>query len=66
MDKLLSEDEYIYGKQKYTKRIDETKLKIESLQEESVLQSETLTPQNKWLQSFQQFQKYDKLTYSGF
>ena len=41
-DKLLSEDEYIYSKQKYTKKIDEAKLGLEHLQEESVLQSETL------------------------
>ena len=62
-DKLLSEDEYIYSKQKYTKKIDEAKLGLEHLQEESVLQSETLTPQNKWLQAFRQYQEYDELTF---
>ena len=62
-DKLLSEDEYIYSKQKYAKRIDEAKVRLEHLQEESVLQSETLTPQNKWLQAFRQFQEYDELNF---
>ena len=62
-DKLLSEDEYIYSKNRYSKQIDEAKVQLERLQEESVLQSETLTPQNRWLQAFTRFTEQDELTY---
>jgi len=62
-DNLLTEDEYIYSKARYTKQIDEAKARLEHLQEESVMQSETLTPQNKWLQAFRQFTDQNELSY---
>jgi len=62
-DKLLTEDEYIYSKNRYAMQIDEAKAQLEKLQEESVMQSETLTPQNKWLQAFMRFTDHDELTY---
>ena len=62
-DKLLTEDEYVYNKKRYTKQIDETKARLEHLQEESVIQSETLTPQNKWLQAVKRFTDHDELSH---
>ncbi|MCL2855592.1 MAG: recombinase family protein [Defluviitaleaceae bacterium] len=62
-DKLLSEDEYVYSKNRYSKQIDEAKARLELLQEQSVMQSETLTPQNKWLQAFTRFTDHHELTY---
>jgi DNA invertase Pin-like site-specific DNA recombinase len=62
-DKLLTEDEYIYSKDRYAKQIDETKAQLERLQEESVKQSETLTPQNKWLQAFKRFTNNNELSF---
>ncbi|MCL1843395.1 MAG: recombinase family protein [Defluviitaleaceae bacterium] len=62
-DRLLTEDEYIYSKNRYSKQIDEAKARLERLQEETVMQSETLTPQNKWLQAFIRFADHNELTY---
>jgi len=62
-DKLLSEDEYVYSKNRYSKQIDEAKARLELLQEEAVMQSETLTPQNRWLQTFTRFTDHDELTH---
>jgi len=62
-DKLLTESEYIYSKQRYGKQIDELRQNLERLQEESVTQSETLTPKNKWLQAFRRFTDHDELSY---
>ena len=62
-DKLLSEGEYIYSKRRYAKQIEEAQTKLVRLQEESVMQSETLTPQNKWLQAFKQFTDHDELSH---
>jgi len=54
-DNLLSEDKYVYSKEQYTKQIDEAKTRLKRLQEESIMQSEILTTQNKWLQAVKQF-----------
>jgi len=62
-DNLLSEDEYIYSKGRYSKQIDEAKARLEQMQEESVMQSETLTPQNKWLQAFKRFTDQSELSH---
>ena len=62
-DNLLTEDEYVYSKERYSKQIDEAKEKLEHLQEESVTQSETLTPQNRWLQAFRQFSDHAELSH---
>ena len=62
-DNLLTEDEYVYSKGRYSKQIDEAKEKLERLQEESVMQSETLTPQNRWLQAFRQFSDHAELSH---
>lgn len=62
-DKLLSENEYIYSKQKYEKEIADIKQKLAVLQEESVMKSETLTPKNKWVQVFKRFTDHDELSY---
>jgi DNA invertase Pin-like site-specific DNA recombinase len=62
-EKLLSEDEYIYGKERYRLLIDEARATLERLQEENVIQSETLTPHNKWLQAFRRFTDHDELTH---
>ena len=61
-DKLLTESEYIYSKQKYGKQIDEIKQRLERLQGESVTHTETLTPKNKWLQVFKRFTDHDELS----
>jgi hypothetical protein len=61
-DKLLTESEYIYSKQRYSKQIDEIKQRLEYLQEESVTNSETLTPKNKWLQAFKRFTDHNELS----
>jgi len=61
-DKLLTEDDYIYSKQQYDQRLDEIKGELERLQDESVAQSETLTPKNKWLAVFQRFADHDELS----
>lgn len=61
-DKLLTESEYIYSKQRYGKQIDEIKQRLEYLQEESVTHSETLTPKNKWLQACKRFTDHDELS----
>jgi DNA invertase Pin-like site-specific DNA recombinase len=62
VDKLLTEDEYIFSKQKYTKQMEEAKQRLEYLQEESVTHTKTLTPQNKWLQAFKRFTDHDELS----
>jgi len=62
-DKLLTQDEYIYSKKRYTKQLDEAKAKLERLQAKSIAQSETLTFQNKWLQAFNQFIDHDELSH---
>jgi len=61
-DKLLTEDEYIYSKQRYTEQLNEARQKIEHLQEENVTHSETLTPKNKWLQAVKRFTEHDELS----
>lgn len=61
-DKLLTESEYIYSKQRYGKQIDEVKQRLERLQEESVMRDETLTPKNKWLQALKRFTDHDELS----
>ena len=62
-DNLLTEDEYIYSKDRYTKQIDKVRARLEGLQDESVMKSETLTPQNKWLQAIMRFKDQGELTH---
>jgi len=61
--KLMTESEYIYSKQRYTKKIDEARKTLEFLQERSVTQNETLTPKNRWLQAVRRFTEHDELSY---
>lgn len=61
-NKLLTENEYIYSKQKYEQQISEAKQQLERLQEESIMRSETLTKKNKWLQAIERFTEHDELT----
>ena len=61
-DKLLTENEYVYSKQKYTNQIDNIQQQLVCLQEESVTQSETLTPKNKWLQALSRFTDHNELS----
>jgi len=61
-DKLLTEDEYIYSKQRYGQQIEEVRQSLERLQEENTMQAETLTPQNKWLQALKRFTDHDELS----
>jgi len=63
VDNLLSEDEYIYSKGRYMEQIDKARTSLEQLQEESVMQSETLTPNNKWLQAFRRFTDHNELSH---
>jgi len=62
-DKLLTEDEYIYSKNRYSKQIDELLIKLEDLQEQSVLQEDTLADKNKWIQTFTELDNPDELTH---
>jgi len=55
VDKLLSETEYIEMKAKYDSDANRYKTQLESLQAESLMQDQTLTPQNKWLTAIRQF-----------
>jgi len=61
-DNLLTEDEYIYSKQRYGQQIGEVKQSLERLREENAMQSETLTPQNKWLQALKRFTEHNDLS----
>ena len=62
-DKLLSEDEYIYSKNRYAKQGEDAQAKLVRLQEERAIRSETLTQQNKWLQAFRRFTDHDELSH---
>jgi hypothetical protein len=53
--KLLSETEYIEMKAKYEADTNRCKAQLEALQEKSLMQNKTLTPQNKWLTAVRQF-----------
>lgn len=55
VDKLLSETEYIEMKTKYDADADRFKAQLESLQAESLMHDQTLTPQNKWLTAIRKF-----------
>jgi len=61
-DKLLTEDEYIYSKQRYGQQIEDVRQSLELLQEENAMQAETLTPQNKWLQALKRFTDHNDLS----
>jgi len=62
-DRLLTESEYIYAKQRYEKQIADVRQSLACLQEESVMQFETLTPENKWLQALKRFTDHDELSH---
>lgn len=55
VDKLLTETEYIEMKAKYDADTNRFKAQLEALQSESLMQNETLTPQNKWLTAMRKF-----------
>jgi hypothetical protein len=55
VDKLLSETEYIEMKKKYDADADRFKAQLETLQTESLMHDQTLTPQNKWLTALRKF-----------
>jgi len=55
VDKLLSETEYIEMKTKYDADAERYKSQLETLQAESLIHDQTLTPQNKWLTALRQF-----------
>jgi len=55
VDRLLSETEYIELKSKYDADAGRFRAQLESMQAESLLYDQTLTPQNKWLTAIRKF-----------
>lgn len=60
--KLLDETEYIYAKLKYEEENNLLKSELEAFQKLSLIQSETLTPQNKWITAFKRFKDEKEVT----